>query len=49
MNVSATDRTQAAFCFFAPQAAFCFFRQGAAQKRPSVNLHLTDLTKSIRL
>lgn len=39
--------TQASFCFF--KAGFCFFNKGANLQRPTVQLQLTDLTKSVRL
>lgn len=43
--MSNNSNHQAAFCILAPQASFCILGPANAQKRPSVNLQLSDLTK----
>jgi hypothetical protein len=48
MNTQNNNDNQAAFCFLATQAGFCFLSKDSNQKRPSVELQLTDLTKSVR-
>jgi hypothetical protein len=39
----------ASFCFLAPQASFCFLDKDSKQQRPTFQLQLSDLTKSVRL
>jgi hypothetical protein len=51
MNVQNNQNNQtASFCFLAPQASFCFLdKNSKQQQRPTVELQLSDLTKTVRL
>lgn len=49
-NAKNNQQSQASFCFWEKKAGFCFWNQdGKQQQRPSVELKLSDLTKTVRL
>lgn len=49
-NANNNRQSQASFCFWKGKAGFCFWdRDGKQQKRPTVDLKLSDLTKTVRL